>query len=55
MLAVLHRVRDRLLITVLTESGRIGEAVGLRREDMHLLASNTVLDFPYARDGHRGG
>ena len=41
--ALLH-VRDRLLVAILAESGmRIGEALGLRREDMHLLASNNVL------------
>jgi integrase/recombinase XerD len=44
VLAALPRVRDKLLVAVLAESGmRIGEALGLRREDMHLLASNNVL------------
>ena len=44
VLAVLPRVRDRLLVAILAESGmRIGEVLGLRREDMHLLASNNVL------------
>lgn len=38
------RPRDQLLIAVLTESGiRIGEALGLRREDMHLLTSSASL------------
>lgn len=38
------RTRDRLLISLLTESGmRIGEALGLRRHDMHLLASSSSL------------
>lgn len=36
--------RDRLLLTVLVEGGlRIGEALGLRREDMHLLPDSTHL------------
>ncbi|WP_307624134.1 site-specific integrase [Streptomyces sp. V3I7] len=36
--------RDRLLLTVLVEAGlRIGEALGLRREDMHLLPDSTHL------------
>ncbi|MGV9919651.1 tyrosine-type recombinase/integrase [Streptomyces cellulosae] len=36
--------RDRLLLTVLLEAGlRIGEALGLRREDMHLLPDSTHL------------
>lgn len=44
VLAVLPRVRDKLLVAILAESGmRIGEALGLRREDMHLLACNSVL------------
>jgi integrase/recombinase XerD len=44
VLAVLPHVRDRLLVAMLGESGmRIGEALRLRREDMHLLASSTVL------------
>lgn len=38
------RARDRFLIALLGESGlRIGEALGLRREDMHLLASSESL------------
>ncbi|TDK88349.1 integrase [Mycobacterium paragordonae] len=44
VLRALPRLRDRLLVAILAESGvRIGEALGLRREDMHLLASNKVL------------
>ncbi|MEV0317269.1 tyrosine-type recombinase/integrase [Streptomyces sp. NPDC050658] len=36
--------RDRLVLTVLLEAGlRIGEALGLRREDMHLLPDSTHL------------
>ncbi|MFF0288330.1 tyrosine-type recombinase/integrase [Streptomyces sp. NPDC005262] len=36
--------RDRLLLTVLLEAGlRIGEALGLRREDMHLLPDSSHL------------
>lgn len=36
--------RDRLLLTVLVTGGlRIGEALGLRREDMHLLPDSTHL------------
>jgi integrase len=44
VMAAVPRVRDKLLVAILAESGmRIGEALGLRREDMHLLASNNVL------------
>jgi len=44
VMQALPRMRDRLLVAVLAESGmRIGEALGLRREDMHLLGSNNVL------------
>ncbi|KAB7756789.1 integrase [Mycolicibacterium mucogenicum DSM 44124] len=36
--------RDRFLLALLAVTGmRIGEALGLRREDLHLLASSTVL------------
>lgn len=36
--------RDRFLVLLLAETGiRIGEALGLRREDMHLLQSNGPL------------
>jgi integrase/recombinase XerD len=39
--------RDRLLVALLAVTGiRIGEALGLRREDMHLLASSKVLGCP---------
>ncbi|MFC7812700.1 tyrosine-type recombinase/integrase [Streptomyces olivaceus] len=42
--------RDRLLLSVLLGGGlRIGEALGLRREDMHLLPDSTHLGCP-----HRG-
>ena len=38
------RARDRLLIALMAVTGcRIGEALGLRREDMHLLASSRTL------------
>ncbi len=41
------RARDRFLVALLCDSGvRIGEALGLHREDMHLLASSSVLDCP---------
>jgi len=44
VMRALPRLRDRLLVAILAESGmRIGEALGLRREDMHLLAANNVL------------
>jgi integrase/recombinase XerD len=44
VIKALPHLRDRLLVALLAESGmRIGEALGLRREDMHLLASNNVL------------
>jgi len=44
VMRALPRLRDQLLVAILAESGRrIGEALGLRREDMHLLASNNVL------------
>ncbi len=36
--------RDRFLVALLASTGvRIGEALGLRREDMHLLASSKML------------
>jgi integrase/recombinase XerD len=42
--AAVIRPRDRLLIGLLLESGvRIGEALGLRRADMHLLSSSAPL------------
>lgn len=41
--------RDRLLIALMAVTGcRIGEALGLRREDMHLLASSKLLGCPVA-------
>lgn len=50
LIEALPRTRDKLLITLLAQTGmRIGEALGLRREDMHLLASNTVLGCSIVR------
>lgn len=44
VLEAARTARDRLLLTVLVEGGlRIGEALGLRREDMHLLPDSTHL------------
>jgi integrase/recombinase XerD len=44
VLETVSRLRDRLLVAVLAETGvRIGEALGLRREDMHLLSSSSTL------------
>ncbi len=44
LLSTCIRVRDELLITVMAEGGlRIGEALGLRREDMHLLPDSSHL------------
>ncbi|WP_406211991.1 tyrosine-type recombinase/integrase [Streptomyces canus] len=44
MIALAGRARDRFLIALLACTGlRIGEALGLRREDLHLLASSRVL------------
>lgn len=41
------RARDRLLVALLAVTGcRIGEVLGLRREDMHLLASSRTLGCP---------
>ncbi|TDP28652.1 site-specific recombinase XerD [Nocardia ignorata] len=41
------RARDRFLVSLLRCTGmRIGEALGLRREDMHLLASSKELGCP---------
>jgi integrase len=43
------RQRDRLMLLLLAETGvRIGEALGLRREDMHLLASSKALNCAIA-------
>lgn len=47
VMASVTDVRDRLLCTVLLESGmRVGEALGLHREDMHLLSSSLSLGCP---------
>ena len=47
LLDVTTRARDRLLVALMAVTGcRIGEALGLRREDMHLLASSRVLGCP---------
>lgn len=44
MIAVARHARDRFLLDLLRETGiRIGEALGLRREDMHLLPNSTML------------
>ncbi|MCZ1011988.1 tyrosine-type recombinase/integrase [Streptomyces lydicus] len=44
MIALAGRARDRFLIALLACTGlRIGEALGLRRGDMHLLASSRLL------------
>jgi integrase len=44
LLEVTSRARDRLLVALMAVTGcRIGEALGLRREDMHLLASSRML------------
>lgn len=41
------RARDRLLVALMAVTGcRIGEALGLRREDMHLLSSSRLLGCP---------
>ena len=44
MLGVAGSVRDKLLITVLALTGlRIGQVLGLRRSDMHLMANSRVV------------
>jgi integrase/recombinase XerD len=44
LLAAPANARDRFLVTLLAVTGmRIGEALGLRREDMHLLARSDAL------------
>ncbi len=44
MIGIAARARDRFLIALLACTGvRIGEALGLRRQDMHLLASSRAL------------
>ncbi|WP_071803480.1 tyrosine-type recombinase/integrase [Couchioplanes caeruleus] len=41
---VTRHARDRFLVLLLWSTGiRIGEALGLRREDMHLLADSQAL------------
>ncbi|MDH6107789.1 integrase/recombinase XerD [Kitasatospora sp. MAP12-15] len=44
MISIAARARDRFLIALLACTGvRIGEGLGLRRQDMHLLASSRAL------------
>ena len=44
LIAATTNPRDRVLVTLLAVTGmRIGEALGMRREDLHLLASSTRL------------
>jgi len=44
VLACCHRARERFLVVLLHDTGlRIGEALGLRREDMHLLPNSRSL------------
>lgn len=44
LIALSTRARDRFLVMLLGCTGmRIGEALGLRRQDVHLLSSSTVL------------
>jgi integrase/recombinase XerD len=44
VMRVLTHLRDRLLFALLVATGvRIGEALGLRREDMHLLSTSASL------------
>ncbi len=48
MIAVAGSVRDTLLITVLALTGlRIGQALGLHRSDMHLMANSRVVGCSY--------
>jgi integrase/recombinase XerD len=45
LMSLALRARDRFLVALLCDSGvRIGEALGLHREDMHLLASSSSLN-----------
>lgn len=45
--AAADRARDRFLVVLLAGTGmRIGEALGLRREDMHLLSSSREFGCP---------
>jgi site-specific recombinase XerD len=47
ILGLTAHARDRLLVALLAVTGmRIGEALGLRREDMHLLSSSRTLGCP---------
>jgi integrase len=47
MIADTPRARDRFLIALLAATGlRIGEALGLRQEDLHFLASSRSLGCP---------
>ncbi|MFF7251512.1 tyrosine-type recombinase/integrase [Embleya sp. NPDC008237] len=47
MITTAPRARDRFLIALLATTGlRIGEALGLHREDLHLLASSHALGCP---------
>jgi integrase len=47
MIADAPRARDRFLVALLAATGlRIGEALGLRREDLHLLASSRSVGCP---------
>ncbi|MGP4052800.1 tyrosine-type recombinase/integrase [Streptomyces sp. 2A115] len=44
LLAAATHARDRFLVALLAQTGvRIGEALGLRRQDMHLLADSQML------------
>jgi integrase len=44
ILDLTNHARDRLLVALMAVTGcRIGEALGLRRDDMHLLASSKML------------
>ncbi|MCY0921344.1 tyrosine-type recombinase/integrase [Streptomyces sp. H27-G5] len=44
ILGLTRRARDRFLVALLAGTGaRIGEALGLRREDMHLLSNSSAL------------
>lgn len=44
ILGLTQRARDRFLVALLGGTGmRIGEALGLRREDMHLLSNSSAL------------
>ncbi|MDA8282850.1 MAG: tyrosine-type recombinase/integrase [Actinomycetota bacterium] len=58
LLACCRRPRERFLVRLLHDSGlRIGEALGLRREDMHLLPDSRVVSCavvgPHVHVRHR--